>query len=231
MKALAAILGIVFVIGCTKHDVRELTPWLKVDIRRPATGTSGVIVVGSREEVFQTKVRGRWVSLGTGHASTYMILAEGRAALVDLHDRKGLQLVSEDAEPRRVAGDVTVPPGSEVIDVFTCRVPAERSGCREAAIERSDVTGKVVDSFTITLPQAYPDCALGKVQGYDSQMIPYLFAQCSFASTQPKCILAAERKGSPFLYVVEADQPWLECSEFRHAGVSLSTPLQYTVLQ
>ena len=44
-RGLAALL---LLCACTKHDEREITPYLKVDIKRPITGTSGVIVAGSR---------------------------------------------------------------------------------------------------------------------------------------------------------------------------------------
>ncbi len=102
----AFTIALVAMSGCTKHEEREITPWLKVDIRRPVTGTSGVVSIGSREERFDIEIGGRWRKLGIGHGSTYMVLGEGKAALVELHDGSGLQLVRADAPPRQVPGSL-----------------------------------------------------------------------------------------------------------------------------
>ncbi len=174
-----------------------MTPWLRVDIRRPVTGTSGVIVFGSREEVFYAKVHGRWVRLGVGHASNLLSLAGDQAMLIDLHDGKGLQLVREDAAPQRVPdafghrGEVTVPPEKEAIDVFDCSIPATPAGCREAQIFRHDLAGTSLASFPVALPVAYSDCQPMRIIGYDKERIPYVFAQCRMDSTQAKSAIVA----------------------------------------
>ena len=231
------MIGVLVLGGCTKHEERYVTPWLKVEVRRPVTGTSDVIVLGSREEVFHAKVGDRWARLGTGHASRYMILADDRAALIDLHDGKGLQLVREDGAPRRVPkefgrnGDVVVPPDTEAIDVFDCRVRATPAGCREAQIYRYDLAGMLLASFPVALPEKYSDCQLLSITGYDKERIPYVFAQCRMDSVQAKCVVVAPRKDALFVYAVGADQPWTECSDLSHAGVSLTEPEHFEVLK
>lgn len=235
--AAVAMLAVLVVGGCTKHEELFLTPWLKVDMARPVTGSDGVIVLGSREQVFHVRVGDRWVRLGTGHASSYMLLAEEQAALVELHDGKGLQLVRGDAAPRSVpaafgrSGDVVVLPGGEAIDVFECRVAATPAGCREVQVDRYDVAGTLLATFPVVLPEAYSDCQLVRITGYDKARIPYVFAQCSGNSAQARCVVAAPRRDTLFVYVVGADQPWAECSDLSHAGVSLREPERFTVLR
>ncbi len=231
------MLAVIVLVACTKHEERYVTPWLKVDIGRPVTGNSGVIVVGSRKEVFHGKVGDRWVRLGTGHASSYMTLADDQAVLIDLNDRKGLQLVREDAaaSPRPVreafgrGGDVTVPPGGEVIDVFDCRIRAT-VGCREAQIYRYDVAGTLLASLPVALSETYSDCQLTGIKGYDKERIPYVLAHCGIRSLEAKCVVVAPRKDGLFVYAVGADQPWIECSEFSRAGVSLREPERFVVV-
>ena len=129
-----------------------------------------------------------------------MTLADDQAVVIDLHDGKGLQLVREDAAPRRVAeafghGDqVTVPPDREVIDVFDCRIRATPAGCRKAQIYRYDVAGTLLASLPVPLPEAYSDCQLTGIKGYDKERIPYVFAQCGSGSLQAKCVVVAPRK-------------------------------------
>jgi hypothetical protein len=225
----AAILGLIVLGGCTKREERLVTQWLKIDISRPRTGSSGVVVLGSNQEMVSVKMENRWVRLGTGHATSYMVLAEDQAALIDLHDGGGVQLVSENRPPRR-AGDVSVPPDREAIDRFECRIPATPTGCREALIERSDVSGTVIASFTVALPDAYSDCQQLRINGYDRERIPYVFGQCRPDSAQAKCVLMAPRKDAPYVYAVGVDQPWSECSDLSHAGVTLSEPARYDVI-
>lgn len=237
-RAAVAMLALIVCGACTKHEERDVTPWLKVDVKRPSTGTSGMIVLGSSEEVFHAKVGDRWVRLGTGHASSYMTLADDRAVLIDLNDRKGLQLVREDAaaSPRPVreafgrGGDVTVPPGGDVIDIFDCRVPATPAGCREAQIYRYEVSGTLLASLPAALPEAYSDCQQLGIKGYDKERIPYVYAQCESRSLQAKCVLVAPRKDGLFVYAVGVEQPWIECSEFSRSGVSLTEPQHFVVL-
>jgi hypothetical protein len=237
LRASAAAAMLVIVLGgCTRHEERYLTPWLKVDISRPVTGTSGVVVLGSREEVFDAKVGGRWVRLGVGHGSSYMVLADDQAVLIDLHNGKGLQLVRGDASPRLVPqafgrnGNVAVTPDREAIDVFECRIHATPAGCREVEIYRYDVAGTLLASFPVALPEAYSDCQQLRIAGYDQQRIPYVFAQCRMDSVQAKCVVVAPRKDALFVYAVGADQPWIECSEFSRAGVSLTEPQNFMVM-
>jgi hypothetical protein len=223
--------------ACTKHEERHLTPWLKVDIARPRTGSSGVVVLGSTAEVFHVKSGRRWVRLGTGHSSSYMTLADEQAALVDLHDGKGLLLLRADRSPQSVSlafgrsGDVVVPPGRDSIDIFGCRVVAAPAGCREAQIDRFDLDGQRLASFTIALPGTYSDCQILRIDGYDNNLIPHAFAQCKVDSKQARCVILAPQDGAPFLYAVGVDQPWRECSELSRAGVSLRKPEQFEVLR
>lgn len=235
--AAAAILGLLLLGGCTKHEELLVTPWLKIDIARPVTGSSGVIVLGSREETFSLKVGNRWIRLGKGHASTYMLLADEQAALVELHDGKGLQLVSADAAPRAVPasfgrrGDVSVLPGGEAIDVFECRVPAEPAGCREVQIDRYNLTGTLLATYSMVLPEAYSDCQLIKIAGYDSSRLPHVYAQCKMNSDQAKCVFAAPGKEGPSVYAVKTDEQWIACSASSPGGVSLTESPRFTVLQ
>ena len=235
--AATAVLALLLLGGCTKHEELLLTPWLKVDIARPVTGTNGVIVLGSREQTFYVRVGDRWVRLGTGPASSYMLLADDQAALVELNDGKGLQLVRGDAAPRSVPsafgrnGDVSVLPGGEAIDVFECRVAATPAGCREVQIDRYDLAGTPIATFPVVLPEAYSDCQQVRINGYDRARIPYVFAQCGANSEQTKCVLAAPRRETLFVYAVGKDQPWSECSAFTKAGVSLVEPQKFTVLR
>lgn len=234
--ALAAVLAVTAFTACTKREQRYITSWLKVDIRRPVTGTSGVIVLGSRNEVFHANIAGRWKRLGVGHTSSYMILGEEQAVLLELNDGNGLQLVTQQAAPRPIrkwfaeGGEgVSVPPGIVAIDVFKCAVRAEPSGCRDVRIDRYNVDGTAMASFQTALPQTYSDCQQTAIKGYDSAGIPYVISQCSQNSTQAKCILTAARPDGPFLYAVAPDRRWSECSEFPGAGVSL-TDLQHFVV-
>ena len=235
--AALVLFAIIPVAGCTKHEERYLTPWLKVDIRRPVTGSSGLVVVGSRDELFHSRVGDRWVRLGVGHSSTYMILGEDQAALIDLHDGEGLRLIRAGDPPRRVSeaferrGDVSVLPGGEAIDVFECGVPAKPAGCSEVQISRYDVAGKLHSNFRVSLPEVYSDCQLMRIIGYDKERNPYVSAQCKWKSAQARCVLMAPRKDTPFVYAVGADRPATECGEFSRAGVSLTEPEHFVVLQ
>lgn len=235
--ALAAVLVVIAGTACTKREQRHITSWLRVDIRRPVTGTSGVIVLGSRNEVFHANIAGRWKRLGVGHTSSYMVLGEEHAVLLELNDGKGLQLVTNHAAPRPIrqwfaegGEDVSVPRGIVAIDVFRCVVRAKPAGCRDVRIDRYGVDGTAMASFQTSLPQTYSDCQQTAIKGYDGAGTPYVISQCSQNSTQAKCILTAARPDGPFLYPVSPDRPWSECSEFPGAGVSLTDRQHFVVL-
>lgn len=226
-KMRATILLFIVFCGCAKHEVRYITPWLKIDIRAPAKGSR--IVIGSSREIFYAKVRDEWVRLGTGHSSSYMSLAGDQAVLFDLHDGKGFQLVREGGAGQRVSfghkGTWSVLPDREAIDIFDCRVPATPAGCREVDIYRYDVDGTLLATFPVALPDAYSNCQILKIEGYDKEKIPYVFAQCRRDSADAaKCVLVAPRKDALFVHAVGADRPWIECSEFGRAGISLRAP-------
>lgn len=232
-----ALLAVLAFAACTKREQRDITPWLRVDIRRPVTGTSGVIVLGSRSEMFHANIGGRWRRLGVGHTSSYMVLGEEQAVLLELNDGKGLQLLTRNAPPRPIrewfaAGGegVTVPPGGAAIDVFKCVVRADPAGCREVRIERYGIDGASLSSFSMALAESHSDCQLLTIKGYDSAAIPYVIAQCSQQSAQAKCVLTAARPDGPFVYAVAPDRPWRDCSEFPGAGVSLAAPATFVVL-
>lgn len=234
-RAPVVICLVIVLANCTKHEERYITPWLKVDIVRPVTGSSGVVVSGPSKEVFYTKRGRRWMTLGAGHASVYILMDGERAVLIDLHDGKGLQLAREGADPQPVpkifdrTGDVVVPPGSESIDVFGCATGA--ATCREARIDRYDAAGTFIATFRLSLPERYSDCQLLRIAGYDRDAIPYGFAQCRRDSPLAKCVIVAARKDGLFVYAVEPNRPWSECSEFSRAGVALHQPETFVVLQ
>src|SRR5712692_9650649 len=79
--------------GCGEHQERSVTDWLRVDVVRPATGTSGVIVLGPTEEVYRVRSGSHWKVLGSGHPCRHMVLGEGEAVIIDLNDRKGDQII------------------------------------------------------------------------------------------------------------------------------------------
>ena len=232
-----AICFVILFAACTQHEEREITPWMKVDVARPKGGDSGVITTGSKYENFSAKIGGRWVRLGTGHMSAYMLLADGQAVLFDLHDNKGVQLAREGSLPRRIpqefgaAGEVTVTPDADSIDVLNCRVPAEPAGCREGDIERYDAGGTRLAAFPFAMPASYSDCQILSIIGYDKDGAPFLASQCKMNSTQAKCVLVGARKDAPFVYAVTPDRPWSECNDYPRSGVSLAKPMNYTVIQ
>lgn len=235
--AAAAGLGILTLGACAQHQERALTAWLTLDIVRPATGTSGVIVLGPTQEVFRARVGNEWRVLGSGHPCRYMVLAEEQAALVDLNDRKGVRIIRAGEQALRPLQDVfgrtgnpLVPPGRTAIDFEDCRVPAEPAGCRDLQIHRYDARGTLRETFHIPLPETYPECQLLSVRGYDRAGIPYVNAHCKMNSEPAKCLLLAARKDGLFVHAVGKDRPWSECSDFPGLGVSLSEMERFEVL-
>ena len=233
----AALLGILTLGACANHQERQLTPWLKLDVVRPATGSSGVIVLGPIKEVFRARVGNEWVELASGHPSRYMVLAGEDAALVDFNDGKGVRIVRAGERAPRSLQEVfgrtstpRVPPGRTAVDFEECRVSARPAGCRDLQIDRYDVRGKALETFSIPLPDAYPECQILGVRGYDPAGIPYVNAQCAPNSEPAKCLLLAPRKEGLFVHAVGKDRSWSECSDFRGLGVSLTAPERFEVV-
>ena len=195
-RTVAGALSILTLAACARHHERELTAWLKVDIVRPVTGTSGNVVVGSNEEVFHVRVGNRWRRLGSGHPCRYMVLSDPNkesyerrsqpAALVDLNDRKGVQIVREGEQALRpvrdvfgTTGELVVPPSRTVIDFLDCGERAAPSGCRDLQIDRYDLGGTLVKTFRIPLGETYPGCQLQSIRWYDSVETPIVDARCA----------------------------------------------------
>ena len=236
-RAAAAACGILTLGACARHQERELTAWLKLDVVRPVTGTSGVIVLGPNKEVFRARVGNEWVELGSGHPSRYMILAGEQAALVDFGDGKGVRIVrSGERAPRPLqevfgrTSNPVVPPGRTAVDFEECRLSAKPAGCRDLQIDRFDVAGKALETFSIPLPETYPECQILGVRGYDQAGTPYVNAQCAMSSQVAKCLLLAPRKEGLFVHAVGKDRSWSECSDFRGLGVSLRAPERFEVV-
>ena len=233
MKRLVALLA-VLLCACTKTEKRYVAPWLRVDVIRPVTGNSGVIVSGATKEIFLARVDDRWIPLGDGHTSRYLIFGDENysAVLFDLNDGRGLQLARPGAVPQPVAqlcarGDVVVPPGTDAVDVFACSDP----DCRAATIDRCDFEGKLISKLAVSLPAEHSSCRLLSVKGYDHDSIPYAFGQCRSEPGQSRCVLVASRKDGPFAYAVGPDQPWDECNNFSRSGVSLAPPRTFELIR
>jgi hypothetical protein len=166
-----------------------------------------------------------------------MVLAGEQAALVDLNDRRGVQIVRAGERALRSVqevfgrtGEFQVPPGRTALDFYDCGVPASPAGCRDLQIHRYDVGGAPRETFHIPLPDTYPECQLMSVRGYDGAGTPYVNAQCATNSERAKCLLLAARKEGLFVHAVGKDRPWSECSEFPGLGVSLREMERFEVL-
>ena len=80
------------------------------------------------------------------------------------------------------------------------------------------------------VPDAYSDCRISRVIGYDRNVTPYFLAECPMNSPQAKCVVLAPQASAPFVYVVTPDRQWGDCSSFPGLGVSLAEPQKYEVL-
>ena len=233
-RAFLIVFAIAALARCTKHDERYITPWLRVDVRRPSTGTSGLIRVGSAEQKWDVQVNGHWQTLGTGPVSSYLMLGEeamtSGAVLVDLNDQNGLQLVRPDAPPLPLRSILRRPgtiywPAPAMFDVLAC-------DGGNACVDRYDLmSGRFLTTTDVSIPKEYSDCQHPTIAGYVDKT-PYVSFQCSFGSPQAQCVLAAQRKDGPFVYAVGRDAPPSECGTFQHAGVKLRNPSpQFTIVQ
>lgn len=246
-RAVAAALSFLTLAACGRHDERELTGWLKVDIVRPAGGTSGVIVLGPREEVFRVRIGNRWKRLGSGHPSRYMVLFDQTkeihepysqpAALVDLNDRKGVQIVREGEETSRPVKEVfrsadhfSVPHSRSVIDFSTCRERAPTGGCRDLQIDRYDLRGTLVKTFHVPLGETYPECHLLTIRWYGKLETPIVDAQCARAS-DAQCLWLMPGNEGLVVRTVAKDRPPTECSDASGLKVSLSAVERFEVLE
>jgi hypothetical protein len=247
MRAVAALLAGLTLVACARHEERELTAWLKVEITRPATGTSGVLVVGSNEEVFHARVGNRWQRLGSGHPTRYLLLNDPNkeyyekdaqaAALVDLNDGKGVQVVRAGQRELRPladafgsAGDPAVPPSRTAVDLVECRERAIPAGCRDLRIRRYDPGGTLIKTFDVPLAETYPECQLLGIRWYDSREDPIISAQCG-RSESVRCLWLIPRDEGLVVRAVGADRPPRECSESPGLNVALSNVERFEVLQ
>lgn len=247
MRRLGAVMAVLALGACARHDKRELTAWLQVEIIRPATGTSGTIVVGSNEEVFYVKAGTRWKRLGSGHPSRYLLLNDASkeyyekdsqpAALVDLNDGKGVQIVRAGEPALRPlaqafgsAGDPMVPPSRTAVDLVNCRERATANGCRALQIHRYDPRGTLVHTFDIPLPDMYAGCEILGIRWYDSAESPIVGAQCPRSETA-QCLWLTPRKDGLFVRAVGKDRPAAECSDSPGLDVALSNVERFEVLQ
>jgi hypothetical protein len=235
-RAAVTVLGLLALAGCTDSQERDLTPWLRMEIVRPVTGTSGVIVLGSPREVFSARVGSGWIELGSGHPCRYMVLADGAAALVDLNDRKGVRLVREGESALRPlretfggTGDPFVPPGGRAVDIFACNVRGRGDACRDLQIDRHGIDGKRIETFQVQMPEAYPECDLLGLRGYDAAGVPYLNGQCA-AGAPTRCLLVAPRRDGLWVHAVGTDRPAVECADFPSARVSLRPVENFEVM-
>jgi hypothetical protein len=203
----AAALALLVLTASSRREERELTAWLKLEIVRPMTGTSGVVVLGSNEEAFRAKVGNRWETLGSGHPTRYLVLNDPNkesydkdsqpVALLDLNNGQGLQVLRAGEDRLRSlqdvfgrTGDLSVPPDRTAIDFLDCRERAAPTGCRDLQIHRYGPTGTPVKTFHVRLRDTHPGCRILAVRGYDSVDTPYLDAQCS-DSERAQCLLVA----------------------------------------
>lgn len=246
MRATAAALSIAGLAACAQHQERELTAWLKVDLVRPATGTSGTFVVGRNEEVFHARVGKGWTRLGSGHPCRYMVLNDANkeyydkdsqpAALVDLNDRKGVQIVRAGERALRPVQDLfgaaefTVPPSRTVIDVLHCRDRAADVGCQDLQIDRHQPHGSLVKTFRVELGEAYPECGIVGIRWYDSVEIPVLDARCTMESERAQCLWLMPRDEGLVVHAVGRDRPPRECSDSPRLNVALSRVERFEVL-
>lgn len=242
----AALLAILTLAACARHEERELTAWLKVEVIRPATGSSGVVVVGSNEEVFHVRVGNRWKRLGSGHPTRYLLLNDPNkeyyekdaqaAALVDLNDGQGVQIVRAGQQALRPlqdafgsSDDMGVPPSRTAIDLVECRERALPAGCRDLRIRRYDPAGTLLKTFDIPLPETYPECQLLGIRWYDSSEIPIVSAQCT-KSESVQCLWLVPRDEGLVVRAVARDRPPRECSDSPGLNVALSNVERFEVL-
>jgi hypothetical protein len=239
-------LAILALGACARHQERELTGWLKVDIVRPVTGTSGVFVAGRNEEIFQVKAGSEWEAVGAGHPARYLLLQDPDkedydasaqpAALVDLNDGKGFQVLragQPGLQPLAAAfgrtGEFSLPSSRTAIDFWECRERATPTGCRDLRIHRYHPTGTLAKTFEISLNVAFPGCRLQRVVWYDSADVPYVNADCE-PSERAQCLVVAPRKDGLFVHAVGRDRPSVECSDFPGLGVAKAEPAHFEVL-
>lgn len=204
MTARRFVAACVLFAACSKHEVSDLTPWLRVDVQRPRD-ENGVIRIGSRQETWQVKIGNRWQKLGVGNGGGYAILGEealtATTAVVSLGHGHPL-LVRPDAAPRALEGIVYYPNALNV-DVFT-------SSDRDAKIKRYDATGNESESFSVSIPSAYSDCRITGLRGYFNS-VPYVDTICNPSSTQARCLVIEAGKQQT-VHVVKPDQPQSDCN-------------------
>ena len=225
--------------GCAEHQERSVTDWLKVEVVRPATGTSGVIVLGASKEVYRVRTGSGWRVLGSGHPCRHMVLGEGEAVIIDLNDGKGEKIIHRGEDGLRPIREVFgrdapsfVGPDRVFIDFYDCTVAAKPTGCGEVTIYRHDLMGRLLKTFHVALDERYPECQiLASPRGFDAAGTPYLFSQCKMESERVKCLLLAPREDGLFIYAVSKDRPWDHCSDFPGLGVSLRGLELFEVLQ
>jgi hypothetical protein len=211
---LTLVLGVLFG-GCYKTEEKYPTSWMRVQV---VSVKSGGIIGGPRKDIYHVKIGRRWVRLGSGNYTGHSVLADGAVVLYDLSDNKGLHIIREGERKGRPVAEVFAPghvrsvPYRDELDIFDCRVRAEPAGCREVVIHRYDLEAKLLATFEIVRPEAYSDCQLLKIEGYDRDYIPYVRGQCKMNSPQAKCVLMASRPDGLFVHAVRPDEPWIRCS-------------------
>ena len=197
------LLACVFAAACSKHDVIDLTPWLRVDVQRPKSD-SGIIRIGSSQETGKVKVGDRWQMLGMGNRGGYAILGEealtANAAVVGLGHGDPL-LVRPDAPPRPLQGAVYCP-NNMYVDVM-------RGNGGETHIDRYDATGRQIGNFAAVIPSEYSDCRITGIRGY-AKGIPYVDGLCNASSPQARCLVIAAGK-QQVVYAVKPDAPPRDC--------------------
>ncbi|HEY0144044.1 MAG TPA: hypothetical protein VGF48_24370 [Thermoanaerobaculia bacterium] len=210
--------------ACSKHETQTITSWLRVDVATPRADE--LIRVGSKREVYEIKRNGRWKKFGVGNSSSYMVLGEETAVLVQLNDGKGLQLVRPNEPPQPVPasfgrmGTVHVA-GASLIDVVANDTP------REASVYRHDLSGTLVAQFRLVVPEAYSDCRVAEgLLAYGKDFVPYGSADCKMGSQQAKCLIVGP---NGFVHAVPPEADWSECGSFGKVGISTTEPARFTV--
>ena len=212
--------------ACSKHETQTITSWLTVEVYRPRADET--IRVGSRREVYKIKREGRWKRLGAGSMTSYLVLGEESAALVQLNDGKGLQLLRPNQPPQPFpssfgrTGTVQVA-GSSLIDVTASGSP------REAVVYRFDLSGREIAKFRLSLPETYSDCKVAESVGaYGRDFAPYTTADCKVSSPQAKCLIVGPDN---FVYALPPEADWSDCGNYGKAGISTAEPARFTVFQ
>ena len=212
--------------ACSKHETQTITSWLTVEVYRPRADE--MIRVGSRREVYEIKRDGRWKTVGAGSRTSYLVLGEESAVLVQFHDGKGLQLLRPDRPPQPFpaafgrAGTVQVA-GSSLIDVTASETP------REAVVYRFDLSGREIAQFRLSLPETYSDCKVAESVGaYGKDFVPYTTADCKMNSPQAKCLIVGPGN---FVYALPPEGDWSDCGSYGKAGISTTEPARFTVFQ